>query len=92
LTQPFIDIISSEHCSIILVNSSFAVNPSLRKNLPCDTVKDIASIAPNERRGSGRAWRRWPAPHRGRRDDIGERRELRRTTLEDVPEAALMAA
>ena len=30
--------------------------------------------------------------HRGRRYDIGERRELRRTTIEDVPEATLMAA
>jgi len=30
--------------------------------------------------------------HRGRRYDIGERRELRRTTIEDVPEARLMAA
>lgn len=27
-----------------MVNSSFAVNPSLRKNLPYDTVKDIAGI------------------------------------------------
>lgn len=30
--------------------------------------------------------------HRGRRFDIVERRELRRTTIEDVPEATLMAA
>lgn len=30
--------------------------------------------------------------HRGRRYDITERRELRRTTIEDVPEAHLMAA
>jgi alpha-ketoglutarate-dependent 2,4-dichlorophenoxyacetate dioxygenase len=30
--------------------------------------------------------------HRGRRYDIAERRELRRTTIEDVPEARLMAA
>lgn len=30
--------------------------------------------------------------HRGRRYDIAERRELRRTTIEDVPEATLMAA
>ncbi|QRF59947.1 TauD/TfdA family dioxygenase [Variovorax sp. UC122_21] len=30
--------------------------------------------------------------HRGRRFDIAERRELRRTTIEDVPEATLMAA
>ncbi len=30
--------------------------------------------------------------HRGRRYDIAERRELRRTTIEDVPEAHLMAA
>ncbi|SEA52242.1 TauD/TfdA family dioxygenase [Variovorax sp. YR216] len=30
--------------------------------------------------------------HRGRRYDISERRELRRTTIEDVPEAHLMAA
>ena len=30
--------------------------------------------------------------HRGRRFDIAERRELRRTTIEDVPEARLMAA
>ena len=30
--------------------------------------------------------------HRGRRYDIGERRELRRTTIEDVPQAHLMAA
>lgn len=30
--------------------------------------------------------------HRGRRYDIGQRRELRRTTIEDVPEATLMAA
>ena len=30
--------------------------------------------------------------HRGRRYDITERRELRRTTIEDVPEARLMAA
>lgn len=27
-----------------MVNSSFAVNPSLRKNLPYDTVKDLAAI------------------------------------------------
>ena len=30
--------------------------------------------------------------HRGRRYDVAERRELRRTTIEDVPEARLMAA
>jgi alpha-ketoglutarate-dependent 2,4-dichlorophenoxyacetate dioxygenase len=30
--------------------------------------------------------------HRGRRYDIAERRELRRTTIEDVPEARLMSA
>jgi alpha-ketoglutarate-dependent 2,4-dichlorophenoxyacetate dioxygenase len=30
--------------------------------------------------------------HRGRRYDIAERRELRRTTIENVPEARLMAA
>lgn len=30
--------------------------------------------------------------HRGRRFDIGQRRELRRTTINDVPEAMLMAA
>lgn len=30
--------------------------------------------------------------HRGRRYDIAERRELRRTTIEDVPEARLMAS
>jgi alpha-ketoglutarate-dependent 2,4-dichlorophenoxyacetate dioxygenase len=30
--------------------------------------------------------------HRGRRYDVAERRELRRTTIEDVPQARLMAA
>ena len=30
--------------------------------------------------------------HRGRRYDIGERRELRRTTINDTPEAMLDAA
>ena len=30
--------------------------------------------------------------HRGRRYDLSERRELRRTTIEDVPQARLMAA
>ncbi|VTU37154.1 Alpha-ketoglutarate-dependent 2,4-dichlorophenoxyacetate dioxygenase [Variovorax sp. PBS-H4] len=30
--------------------------------------------------------------HRGRRYDVAQRRELRRTTIEDVPEARLMAA
>jgi alpha-ketoglutarate-dependent 2,4-dichlorophenoxyacetate dioxygenase len=30
--------------------------------------------------------------HRGRRYDISERRELRRTTINDTPEAMLMAA
>jgi alpha-ketoglutarate-dependent 2,4-dichlorophenoxyacetate dioxygenase len=30
--------------------------------------------------------------HRGRRYDIAERRELRRTTVNDTPEAMLLAA
>jgi alpha-ketoglutarate-dependent 2,4-dichlorophenoxyacetate dioxygenase len=30
--------------------------------------------------------------HRGRRYDISERRELRRTTVNDTPEAMLLAA
>jgi alpha-ketoglutarate-dependent 2,4-dichlorophenoxyacetate dioxygenase len=30
--------------------------------------------------------------HRGRRYDIAERRELRRTTINDTPEAMLLAA
>ncbi len=34
----------------------------------------------------------FPTLHRGRRYDIAERRELRRTTVNDTPEAMLLAA
>ena len=37
-------------------------------------------------------WDNRATVHRGRRFDIAERRELRRTTINDVPEAILAAA